>query len=194
MSPEQRRTMLVQATIPLVIAYGRAVTTRHIAQAAGVGEGTIFRVFADKDELLDACVTAVLGPGNTLAELAAIDLAKPLPERLTEAAEALRADLDRMGAVLGALHIPGAPRPQPRAGREQPRLPDRAAAMASTRDALADLFAPERDALRLTPERTAQLFLGLLLTEVTGGGEAGDIAELVDVFLHGALTPDAGKA
>ncbi|MBC9714188.1 TetR/AcrR family transcriptional regulator [Streptomyces sp. TRM66268-LWL] len=184
--------MLVQATIPLVIAYGRGVTTRQIAQAAGVGEGTIFRVFADKDELLDACVTAVLGPGNTLAELAAIDLDRPLAERLNEAAEALRADLDRMGAVLGALHTPGASRPRP--GREEGTLPDRSTAMASTRDALAELFAPEREALRLTPGRTAQLFLGLLLTEAGGGGATGDIAELVDVFLHGALTPATGKA
>jgi AcrR family transcriptional regulator len=38
MSPEQRREMIVRATIPLVIEHGSGVTTRRIAQAVGIGE------------------------------------------------------------------------------------------------------------------------------------------------------------
>ena len=49
---EDRRRELAQATLPLVIEHGRAVTTRQIAQAAGVAEGTIFRVFDTKDDLV----------------------------------------------------------------------------------------------------------------------------------------------
>jgi hypothetical protein len=40
-------------------------------------------------------------------ELASISLDEPLAVRLTEAAEALRAHLDRIGAVIGTLHASG---------------------------------------------------------------------------------------
>ena len=50
MSPDERRAALIDATLPLLLEHGRGVTTRQIAEAAGVAEGTIFRVFDSKDE------------------------------------------------------------------------------------------------------------------------------------------------
>jgi AcrR family transcriptional regulator len=46
--PEERRSMIVAATLPLLVEHGEMVTTRQIADAAGIAEGTIFRVFADR--------------------------------------------------------------------------------------------------------------------------------------------------
>ncbi|MGW1995245.1 TetR/AcrR family transcriptional regulator [Embleya sp. NPDC001921] len=107
MDPDSRREMIVRAALPLVIEHGSAVTTRQVARAAGIGEGTIFRVFADKEELLDACVSEALSPAHALAELALVPMEQPLVHRLTEAAAALHAHLDRIGAVVGALHATG---------------------------------------------------------------------------------------
>ncbi|CAM5283250.1 Inositol 2-dehydrogenase/D-chiro-inositol 3-dehydrogenase [Streptomyces griseoloalbus] len=45
------------------------MTTAKIARAAGIGEGTIFRVFADKEELLQACVAEALSPDHAVREL-----------------------------------------------------------------------------------------------------------------------------
>ena len=97
--------MIVAVALPLIAEHGAAVTTGRIARAAGIGEATIFRVFADKDELLDACVVEALRPDHVLEQLAAIPLDQPLAARLAEAADAMHAYTDRIGTVIGALII-----------------------------------------------------------------------------------------
>lgn len=186
MSPEERREMIIQTAIPLIAEYGAAVTTAKIARAAGIGEGTIFRVFADKEELLQACVAKALSPDHAVRELDAIDTSQPLPDRLAEAAEALQAHMARMGAILGSLGHGGGKHPGTvrGAGREE--------STARIRAALAELLEPERAALRRPPEQIAALFFGLLFTQPRTEDEP-DLTprELVDVFLHGALSGDA---
>ncbi|MFF4122179.1 TetR family transcriptional regulator [Microbispora rosea] len=107
MSPEARRAMIVHVTLPLVAEYGAAVKTSQIAAAAGIGEATIFRVFKDKDELLEACIAEALRPDNVVEAIRAIPLEISLHERLHEAAAAMEAHMDRMGRVLGAMHASG---------------------------------------------------------------------------------------
>ncbi|SCG57917.1 regulatory protein, tetR family [Micromonospora siamensis] len=208
--------MIVRAALPLLTTLGPAVTTAQVARAAGIGEATVFRAFADKDALLRACVAEVLRPDTVLAELAAIERGEPLPRRLTTAAEAVLAHLDRLGAVLGVLHATGHggrdrhradaddhpgrnadDRPGRAAGdgapgrdadREHSR-PDRDTATEAVRLAVADLLAPDADRLRLPVDRLAALFLALLTPRGPLTGHPPDPAELVDLFLHGALTP-----
>ena len=85
MSPERRKAMIVAAALPLVAEYGTAVTTSQIAKAAGIGEATIFRVFADKEELLDACMNEALRPDHAVEQIASIPLDQPLADRLADA-------------------------------------------------------------------------------------------------------------
>ncbi|MGW1123601.1 TetR/AcrR family transcriptional regulator [Streptomyces sp. NPDC002526] len=182
MSPEQRRAMIIQTAIPLIAEYGSAVTTAKVARAAGIGEGTIFRVFADKDELMQACVAEALSPEHAIRELDAIDLTQPLSDRLVEAAEALQAHMARMGAILGSLGHGGGKHPGPvrGAGRNE--------SSARIRAAVAELLEPDRAALRRTPEQIAALFFGLLFTQPRTDDEPDLTSrELVDVFLHGAV-------
>ncbi|MFT5204013.1 MAG: AcrR family transcriptional regulator [Candidatus Aldehydirespiratoraceae bacterium] len=70
--PDQRREAIIKATLPLLLEHGELVTTRQIAEAAGVAEGTIFRVFKDKRELLAAAITAALDMGELDRRLEAI--------------------------------------------------------------------------------------------------------------------------
>src|SRR4051794_1250967 len=84
--PEERRSTIVAAALPLLLEHGDRVTTRQIAEAAGIAEGTIFRVFADKDEIIVAVIDAVLDPAPLDAALAAIPSERGFDETLVAAA------------------------------------------------------------------------------------------------------------
>lgn len=177
--------MIVAAVLPLVAEHGATVTTSQIAQAAGIGEATVFRAFRDKDELLAACLAEALRPDSALAALAEIPLDLPLADRLREAADTLQTHLTRVGRVIGALHGTR-PRREPEQRPDQRgQGPGRDESMARTRDALADLFAPEADRLRLPADQVATAFLGVLMARSRGADLPLDAA--IDMFLHGAL-------
>jgi AcrR family transcriptional regulator len=189
MSVEARRGMIVHAVLPLLIEHGATVTTSQIARAAGIGEGTIFRAFKDKDELFDACTAEVLRPDHVLDAIAKIPVEQPLEDRLVEAAVALGAHLERMGALMGALHASGRLR---RRGDPEKRLKAREGgrreSMTVMRDAMTELFEPEKRRLRLPPDQVASLFLALLF----GGrrmapDDAPATRQVIEVFLHGAM-------
>jgi len=172
--------MIVAAALPLVAEFGTAVTTSQIARAAGIGEATIFRVFADKDELLDACMVEAMRPDPAVTEIASIPLDQPLAERLADAADALAAHLERMGTVAGVLHSTGHRRGE-RGVRPQPG--SREASMEMMGDAIADLLEPDQAALRLPAEQVSKVFLGLLFVRPA----VLSTSQLVEVFLHGAV-------
>ncbi|MFE6970002.1 TetR/AcrR family transcriptional regulator [Isoptericola sp. NPDC057653] len=111
LSPDDRRTAIIDAVLPLVGEFGLDVTSRELADAAGVAEGTLFRAFGDKLTLIGAVAVEGLhrasGPVETRAELAAIDREAPLEERLERVIELGRrrmSDVVRWMGVLRALH------------------------------------------------------------------------------------------
>ncbi|MFG1950409.1 TetR/AcrR family transcriptional regulator [Micromonospora sp. NPDC048830] len=196
MTPEQRRRMVIQAALPLVAEYGNAVTTQQIARAAGIGEATIFRVFADKEELLQACVAEAMDSAPLLQQLRSISLELPLAERLAEAGDALDGYLARMGAVVSALQASGLQRGRAavndRSGDGSTETSSGARPPDPTREALAELFEPERGRLRQPVETLTEIFLSLAFGRgrflATGQPKIG-MAQLVDLFLNGAVEP-----
>jgi AcrR family transcriptional regulator len=87
---DERRSMIVSATLPLLLEYGERVTSRQIAEAAGIAEGTIFRAFADKEELIAAVLDVALDQQPLEDALAAIDPTQSLPAALDAAIAVLQ--------------------------------------------------------------------------------------------------------
>jgi AcrR family transcriptional regulator len=146
--PAQRREALIEATVPLLLEHGTDVSTRQIALACGVAEGTLFRAFGDKDSLIEAAVKRVFDPQPTLAELAAIDPSGSLEDRLIEAVEILQLRLQGIFALLGALRWTRRPEDH---GAERQR------ADAMMVDAIVAVLADDADQLRYPAIEVASL-------------------------------------
>lgn len=87
---DRRRSAIVEATRALLVEHGEMVTTRQIARAAGVAEGTIFGVFADRDAVIAAVVDAACDWAPTEDALRALDPGDRLEALLTDVIELLQ--------------------------------------------------------------------------------------------------------
>ena len=192
LAPDDRRAALIEATLPLLSEHGMAVSTRQIADAAGVAEGTIFRVFPDKTALIVATALRGTDPAPGVAALARIDRAADLRTRLTEATKILTYGL----AKVGRLHL---------VLRELMGDPQTAAAVsghmnanrAAMTTALADLMAPDAASLRVNPVAAARLILVMTFTvngHLFADEEHITATDLVSVLLDGLLAPPSEPA
>ena len=120
--PEERRAALVDAVIPLLGTHGREVTSRQIAEAAGVAEGTIFRAFPGKDSLIDAAIAHVMDMTPFVERVESLVPEPTLDERVGVIIGLLRERFEAVFRVLFAVRHAGQPVTD-RAGTK-PRRPD----------------------------------------------------------------------
>ena len=78
--------------------------TKQVAEAAGIAEGTIFRVFPTKQALFDAVIADVLDPTRTTRALRALPEHGSLVERITAILALLYSDMDTVEEVFMAVH------------------------------------------------------------------------------------------
>ena len=112
LAPDERRAAIVDAVIPLLREKGRDVSTREIAEAAGVAEGTIFRAFGDKESLIAAAIDRYFDPEPFRNALRGIDPDESTEHKVTQVMQLLR---DRFTGTVGfmtALGMTGGPPPQ----------------------------------------------------------------------------------
>ena len=175
MPPDQRRAAIIEAVRPLLAEFGESLTSKQIAAAAGIAEGTIFRVFADKDELIDATLDAALDQEQFEAALREIDAEQSFEAQLIEATLLIQRRVVDVWTLLS--HVSAK-----RHERVRRPMTDSAA--------LADLFGAHSASIRTEPVDAARLLraLTMSLTHPMIAAEASTAADIVDLVLHGIGT------
>lgn len=186
--PEDRRAAILAATEQLIVAQGGSVNTRAIAEAAGIAEGTIFRVFPTKEAIIDAIFADAFDRGAFLIELAELGTTHPLEARMERVVAILQRRSRRIMALFGALGFRRPPgmedhKPKP---HSDPSLA-----------AIAALLEPDRDRLRVAPLEAARLMqsLGIALSMPMLSNHPEYSAEtVVDLILNGVARRDTRAA
>lgn len=183
LSVDERREMILDAAIPLIVEHGQNVTTKQIADAAGIAEGTVFRAFADKQELLHAAFARFMDPAPFRRAVQAIDASAALEQKVRKIVELLR---ERFTGVVGVMHALGGPGvhgvKDAAHGAHPPRVE-----MAT---AVAAVLETERERLRLDPPTAAHMVrLVVFASEFPSLSEARRLTtdELVDFILRGIV-------
>lgn len=186
MSPEERREAIIAATRPLLYEHGQATTTRMIADAAGVAEGTIFRVFASKDELFDAVLAAEFDPTAFLEDVARIDTSLPLRDRLVAFTTLLQRRFVDIFTLMSAMGM-----------RKPPEsIGDPTARKRLQEGGLTAVLAGDADRFVLPVDRVVHVVR--LLTFAGSHPHISDQKpltpeEITDVILHGVLKTEEGS-
>lgn len=184
--PDERRAAILAAARPLVAAHGSRVTTAQIAEAAGIAEGTLFRVFATKAEIIVAVIR------DALDSRSMIDWVRTQHyPTLAGAARSILGELQRcyaeVSAMFAALYTLGSDAQD----AAKPLAYDRASAVAQQLElvkAVAASLSEHHDELRVTPQVAASFLIGLATISSHGlvsDGTLTDLDLLLDLFLHG---------
>jgi AcrR family transcriptional regulator len=183
MAPGERRAAIVDATLPLVLRHGAGVSTRQIAEAADVAEGTIYRVFPDKDALMAAVTEKAFDPEPMLRELAEIDRRLPLRDRLVAAVVIMQRRLNGVFGLIDALGWTGPPKGH---DHRRPRVMNDA-----HRAAVVDLIGPDAGELRVDVAEAAHVLRLLVFSgthhRITDGRPL-TAEQIVAILLDGLLS------
>ena len=181
MTAEDRRDALVEATLPLLLEHGRTVTTRQIADAAGVAEGTIFRVFDSKDDLVLAAVERGLDMEPFLADLEGVDPSQELRDRLLDLCARLQVRFRGVFALMTAMGMVGPPRAHRHMEADRRRADE----------VMLRLVAPDAGRLTCPPEQLVHLLRMLTFAGThphISDGRVLTPEQIVGTLLDGVLT------
>jgi AcrR family transcriptional regulator len=189
--PDERRAALIAATEPLLAQFGREVSTRQIAEAAGIAEGTIFRVFATKESLIDAVLEEVFDNQRICDQLALVDPTLDLEARMVSAVTILQGRLRRVFTLFHTLRLGRRPPEDPEEFKRRQQADNE-----RLNAALAALLKPDADRLRFDVADAASMLRTItfsLTHPILGEARLSDARHIVDLMLYGISHPSTPK-
>jgi AcrR family transcriptional regulator len=196
--PDERRAAILLAIQPVLLERGAGVTTRELAEAAGVAEGTLFRAFTDKVTLIRAAVWTAIDPAEAVPDIDAVDRDLPLRERLIALMNLGFARLDVTMRWMTLLHEVG--RNQPAPADLEKRMHEwgrrQEAGNAAVSAAVERVIGPDAASLRMPVDQAVSLFTTVLVGATMQAADAQrrglglpppDAEALVDLVLHGVV-------
>lgn len=187
MPPQQRRAHIVEATIPLLLQQGVTVNTRQIAEAAGVAEGTLFRVFESLREIVEAAITEHFSVERLRPRLTAFTSGDTLEDTTRAAIRFIVEDYAETRRIFSTAQF----NPHdPSAETLRTNIIQR---IDLARSWLSEQFTPYADQLRIPTD----LFTHFLTTVAHGYGNRElasieiTVDELTQFVLHGALSEES---
>jgi len=175
MGLEARQDMIIGVVIPLILEHGRDLTSKQIAEACGLAEGTIFRAFGDKESLITAAVNRYLDPLALRTSLRSIDPDLGLDDKLRAIVGLLK---DRFSGVIRMMAALGMHGPRPRREGDQGEFAV----------IIGELLAPHAAELRIAPEQVghyARIIAFTTALPVFGDTIPFTTDQLMDLFQHG---------
>ncbi|HEX7004999.1 MAG TPA: TetR/AcrR family transcriptional regulator [Trueperaceae bacterium] len=182
--PDERRKAIIEAVLPLLVEEGATVSTRELARAAGVAEGTLFTVFPDKQALILAAIEYRLDPAPMKEGLRRIDSSSSLESQMLEAARVITARSEEVASLAGVLRALGP-------GKKRTSGPPAFVLewSAAAHEGLTRIFEPHRATLRAEPRKSASAFYALLFASRRPIGPLPplELDEIVDIVLRGVV-------
>ena len=173
MSVEARRDMIIGLVTPLLLEHGAAVTSKQIAEATGLAEGTIYRAFGDKDSLIDAALDHYYDPLTVVVALRGIPADLPLRELLLRLLQVTMARIDQVVRMVTAM-----------GGRTPPEV------KIPFPDVASQLLEAHRDELRIEPARVVDMIRVLAFASsfpMPGIDTKPTPEELTELLMNGVL-------
>lgn len=187
MPPDERRAAIVAAARPLLVEHGLEFTTRQVAEAAEVAEGTIYRVFDSLTELQNAVLAELIDPEPVVRAVENIDPALSLVNRVEHCIIELRAYAKSSRVLFSVMHrIHQQPTSDTPGKCTKEQL---AAARVELLGAICTLLAPDEAHLRLPLQQTAAVVsaaTSLLEHPLLGNDYPQDPKTLAELILFGA--------
>lgn len=202
MPSERRREAILEAVEAQVVDHDMELTSKELAKLAGVAEGTLFRVFGSKEELLVAAfahhLAQVASDESWKSKLA--DSGADLDDQLARYIDVITGRIGEWTHLLGVLHrfLRGTGEAKARDLRKSavPEMQRVRALYVRTLDQFAEscrmMLAPHTDALRVSLD-DAVAFVQSTATSLAVSRQFHDFGlsaeQSADMVLHGVIGP-----
>lgn len=102
--PDARKETIIAAALPLLAKHGENFTTRQVAEAAGIAEGTIFRVFYTKKNLIREIIASTVDTTLTCERITQAAQDQPLDAVIVAILAILAEETRKVTALMSTWH------------------------------------------------------------------------------------------